>query len=108
MSELADKLADCAVKDLLLDGDYYSVHQLKYATQQALVLREYYQLLHRATVSGQSFSVYDMAARAGTLLGKSHTFDHRTVRTWHVHFIRDRQLHVDGLGNYEREILILE
>ena len=108
IDRLTELLATRTVAGLLPDGDY-SERQLDRITQQALILRRYYELHESALQSGESFEAYDLAAEAGSSLAPAVSYDHHSVRRWHAQYISSGgTLLADGRGYYERELLINE
>ena len=108
IDRLTELLATRTVAGLLPDGDY-SERQLDRVTQQALILRRYYELHESALQSGESFEAYDLAAEAGSSLVPAVSYDLCTVRRWHAQYVESGgTLLADGRGYYERELLINE
>ena len=105
---LAGLLATRRSDALLPEGDY-SDAQLERVHRQCMVLREYYALLDEAIVGADFYCVYDVASRAGMVLGRKHAVHHSTVRRWSAEFIAGQgQLKPDERGHYTRELLVME
>ena len=108
IDRLTELLATRTVAGLLPDGDY-SERQLDRVTQQALILRRYYELHESALQSRESFETYDLAAQAGSSLAPAVSYDGHSVRRWHAQYVESGgTLLADGRGYYERELLINE
>ena len=86
IDRLTELLATRTMAGLLPDGDY-SERQLDRVTQQALILRRYYELHEAALQSGDSFETYDLAAQAGSSLAPVVSYDHHSVRRWHAQYV---------------------
>lgn len=98
IDRLTELLATRTMAGLLPDGDY-SERQLDRVTQQALILRRYYELHEAALQSGDSFETYDLAAQAGSSLAPVVSYDHHSVRRWHAQYVASGgTLLVDGRG----------
>jgi len=112
VARLSTLLATRRTAELLPEGDY-SDAALDRVQRQGLVLRDYYARLVDAIKQflehGQHYTVYDVAAAAGCVLGDEHAIDHRSVREYSADYIKGGGvLQPDGRGHYTRELLINE